>query len=156
MKKYHIRLSSDERQELAALTQKHKVNAQKKLRAQILLACDESEAGPALTDVAIATSLPVSIRTIEHLREWATEVGPIGALERRPNPRVYLRKLDGRAEARLITIAKEDPPTGRATWTMQLLADRLVELKIVDCIDDNTVHRTLKKTNLSLTSVGIG
>lgn len=156
MKKYRIKLSPDERQELEHITRKHKVNAQRKLRAQILLACDESEAGPALTDAAVVASLPVSIRTVEHLREWATEVGPIGALERHPNPRVYLRKLDGRAEARLITIAKEDPPTGRATWTMQLLADRLVELKIVDSISDDTVHRTLKKTNFNLTSVGIG
>jgi hypothetical protein len=77
-------------------------------------------------------------------------------LERRPTTRTYLRKLDGRAEARLITIAKEDPPTGRAAWTMQLLAGRLVELKIVDNVDDNTVWRTLKKTTLSPTSAGIG
>lgn len=156
MKKYHIKLSLDERSELTAITQKQKVNAQAKLRAQILLACDESEHGPAQTDLSITEQFPVSLRTIEHLREWACEVGPISALERRPNPRVYLRKLDGRAEARLIAIAKEDPPEGRASWTMQLLADRLVQLKIVDSIDDNTVQRTLKKTNLSLTSVGIG
>jgi hypothetical protein len=156
MKKYHIKLTVSERSELTALTHKQKVNAQMKLRAQILLACDESEHGPAKTDKAITASLPVSLRTIEHLREWACEVGPIDALRPRPNPRVYLRKLDGRAEARLITIAKETPPVGRATWTMQLLADRLVELQIVDSIDDNTVQRTLKKMNLSLTSVGIG
>jgi hypothetical protein len=156
MKKYHIKLSSEERKELTALTQKQKINAQRKLRAQVLLACDESEAGPAQTDAVIAAELPVSIRTIEHLREWAMKVGPIGALERRPSTRVYLRKLDGAAEARLIVIAKETPPAGRATWTMQLLADRLVELKIVDTISDDCVHRTLKKTNLNLTSVGIG
>jgi hypothetical protein len=156
MKKYRIKLSASERSELTAIVHKQKVNAQRKLRAQILLACDEGDQGPAQTDKAITASLPVSLRTIEHLREWACDAGPLGALERRPNPRVYLRKLDGRAEARLITIAKENPPSGRATWTMQLLADRLVELKIVDSIDDNTVQRTLKKTSLSLTSVGIG
>lgn len=156
MKKYHVKLTASERSELAAIVGKQKVNAQKKLRAQILLACDEGADGPSKTDLSITKALPVSLRTIEHLREWACEAGPLGALERRPNPRVYLRKLDGRAEARLITIAKEDPPEGRATWTMQLLADRLVELKIVDSIDDNTVARTLKKTSLSRTSVGIG
>jgi hypothetical protein len=156
MKKHIIKLSPEERTELTTVSQKQKGSAQKKLRAQILLSCDQSETGEAKTDQAITAELPVSLRTIEHLREWACEVGPIGALERRPTTRVYLRKLDGRAEAQLITIAKEDPPAGRATWTMQLLADRLVELKIVDSIDDNTVHRTLKKTNLSLTSVGIG
>lgn len=156
MKKYHIKLTVSERSELTVITLKQKVNAQKKLRAQILLACDESKQGPAQTDKTITSHLPVSLRTIEHLREWAGEVGPIAALGPRPNPRVYLRKLDGRAEAQLITIAKEDPPAGRASWTMQLLADRLVELKIVDSISDDTVHRTLKKMSLNLTSVGIG
>src|SRR5260370_31812149 len=101
MKKYHIKLSPDERRELTACTCKQKVNAQTKLRAQILLACDEGELGAGKTDKAITASLPVSLRTIEHLREWACEVGPISALGPRPNPRVYLRKLDGRAEARL-------------------------------------------------------
>jgi hypothetical protein len=156
VKKHIVKLSSEERAELTAITHKQRINAQKKLRAQILLACDQSEAGEAKTDQSITTELPVSLRTIEHLREWACEVGPIGALERRPTSRIYLRKLDGRGEARLITIAKEDPPEGRATWTMQLLADKLVELRIVDSISDDTVHRTLKKTSLSLTSVGIG
>jgi transposase len=156
MKKYHIKLSASERSELAAIAKKQKVNAQKKLRAQVLLACDEGEGGPSKTDLTITKELPVSLRTVEHLRERACEDGPIAALLPRPSSRVYLRKLDGRAEARLITIAKEAPPVGRATWTMQLLADRLVELKIVESIDDNTVHRTLKKTNLNLTSVGIG
>lgn len=69
MKKYHVKLSSDERSELTAITQKQKVNAQTKLRAQILLACDESEQGAGLTDKAIVASLPVSKRTIEHLRQ---------------------------------------------------------------------------------------
>lgn len=156
MKKYIIKLSPDERTELTDITLKQKVNAQRKLRAQILLACDQGDAGPAKTDLEITNELPVSKRTIEHLREWACEVGPVGALERRPNPRVYLRKLDGRAEARLIVIAKETPPEGRAAWTMQLLADRLVELKVVDSISDDCVHRTLKKMNLSLTSVNTG
>jgi integrase len=132
------------------------VAAQKKLRAQVLLACDAGEDGPGKTDMVISRELPVSIRTIEHLRAWAAQAGPIGALARRPTSRVYLRKLDGRAEAQLIVIAKETPPEGRATWTMQLLADRLVELGVVDSISDDCVHRTLKKMSLNLTSVGIG
>lgn len=156
MKKYIIKLSAAERTELTTIAHKHKVAAQKQLRARVLLACDQAEGGPAKTDRVIAQELPIGVRAIEHLRAWAVEVGPIGALERRPTSRVYLRKLDGRAEARLITLAKETPPEGRATWTMQLLADRLVELKIVERISDDTVHRTLKKTSSSLTSVGIG
>lgn len=156
MKKYRIKLSSVERSELTTLTRKQRISAQKKLRAQILLACDESTNGPAKTDVVIADEFSVGVRTIESLRQWACEVGPLGALERRPTSRLYLRKLDGRAEARLIVIAKETPPEGRATWTMQLLADRLIELKIVEDISDDTVHRTLKKMNLSLTSASTG
>lgn len=156
MKLHHIKLSPEERQELTSITQKQKVNAQRKLRAQILLASDESDTGPAQTDEAITRALPVSVRTIEHLRERACETGPLGALERRTSTRVYVRKLDGRAEARLITIAKEQPPEGRARWTLQLLADKLAELQVVDRVDDNTVWRTLKKTSLSRTSAGIG
>jgi len=156
MKKYHIILSPTERDKLTAIAQKQRVSAQKKLRAQILLASDESGDGPAKTDTTIASELPTGIRAIESLRQWAHEVGPIDALERRPTSRVYLRKLDGRGEAQLIAMTKEKPPEGHATWTMQLLADRLVELKIVDSISDDCVHRTLKKTSLSLISANIG
>ena len=156
MKKYIIKLSSEERTELTAVAGKHKVAAQKKLRAQVLLACDQGEGGPSQADEAIVQTLPITRRSVQRLREWACEVGPLEALKRRPTSRVYERKLDGRAEARLIVIARETPPEGRATWTMQLLADRLVELKIVDSISDDCVHRTLKKMNLSLTSVSTG
>lgn len=156
MKKYIIKLSQAERSELSVVANRHKVAAQKKLRAHILLACDQGEHGPGKTDEAIVSELSVSRRGVQRLREWAAEAGPLGALERRPTSRVYLRKLDGRAEAKLIVIAKENPPEGRARWTMQLLADKLVELRVVESISDDTVHRTLKKTNLSLTSVGIG
>ncbi len=151
MKKYHVKLSPDERSELTAITRKQKVNALAKLRAQILLACDESEAGPAQTDKAIVASLPVSKRTIEHLRERAVEVGPIEALKPRTRVRTYERKLDGRGEARLVALACSQAPDGRDKWTLQLLADELVTLAVVDEISDETVRRTLKKTNLSLT-----
>lgn len=156
MKKYHIILSPAERDELLTISQKQKVSAQKRLRAQILLASDESKDGPAKTDAVISSELPTGIRAIESLRQWASEVGPINALERRPTTRVYLRKLDGRGEAQLIATTKEKPPEGHASWTMQLLADRLVELKIVDTISDDCVHRTLKKMSLSPTSANIG
>jgi transposase len=151
MKKYHVKLSPDERTELTAITLKQKVNAQHKLRAQILLACDESSDGPAKTDKAIAASLPVSKRTIEHLRERTIEVGPIEALKPRTRVRTYERKLDGAGEARLIQLACSKAPDGRDKWTLQLLADELVTLAVVDEISDETVRRTLKKTNLSLT-----
>jgi transposase len=151
MKKYHVKLSAGERTELTAITQKQKVNAQRKLRAQILLACDESNEGTALTDKAIVARLPVSKRTIEHLRERAYEVGPIEALKPKPRNRVYERKLDGAGEARLVQLACSKAPNGREKWTLQLLADELVTLAVVDEISDETVRRTLKKTNLSRT-----
>lgn len=151
MKKYVIKLSLAEREALAVIARRQNVAAQKKLRAQILLATDQGEHGPAKTDLTITRELPVSKRTIEHLRAWACEAGPVGALERRPTTRVYERKLDGRGEARLIALAKEKPPEGHATWTMQLLADRLVELNVVGSISDDCVHRTLKKMSSSPT-----
>jgi len=156
VKKYRIKLSADERLALTKLTLKQKVNAQQKLRAQILLACDESEQGPAKTDAVIVAELPVSIRTIEHLRERAAEVGALEALLPRTRNRVYERKLDGAGEARLVALACSKAPDGREHWTMQLLADELVTLAVVDDISDETVRRTLKKTNLSLTETNTG
>lgn len=149
MKKYHIKLSPDERQELTDLTRKQKINAQQKLRAQVLLACDEGKDGPAKTDEVIAGELPVSIRTIEHLRERVCEVGPIEALKPKPRNRVYERKLDGAGEARLVQLACSKAPDGHEKWTLQLLADELVTLAVVDEISDETVRRTLKKTSSS-------
>jgi len=151
MKKYHVKLTVSERSELTAITQKQKVNAQAKLRAQILLACDEGDHGLGLTDLAIVAKLPVSKRTIEHLRERATEVGPMEALKPRKRIRTYERKLDGAGEARLVALACSGAPEGHERWTLQLLADELVTLAVVDEISDETVRRTLKKTNLNLT-----
>ena|SRR6266566_3022433 len=151
MKKYNVKLSGGEQKELTAITQKQKVNAQKKLRAQILLACDESKNGSALTDKAIVSRLPVSRRTIEHLRERAYAVGPIEALKPKPRNRIYERKLDGAGEARLVQLACSKAPSGHEKWTLQLLADELVTLAVVDEISDETVRRTLKKTNSSRT-----
>lgn len=156
MKKYCIHLSSGERTELSQIASKQKVNAQHKLRAQIFLRADQGPDGPAEIDAVIASALPVTTRTIENLREWACEVGPIAALERRPTTRVYERRLDGRGEARLIALTRTNPPAGRATWTLQLLADSLVELQIVDSVANNTVSRTLKKMNSNPTSASTG
>lgn len=150
-KKYIIHLSKDERSALSAVAAKQRVDAQRQRRAKILLRTDQGPTGPAERDADIAMALGIPIRQVERVREQAAEAGPLAALDRRPSTRVFQRKLDGRAEARLITLAKETPPDGRATWTMQLLADQLVILGIVDGVDDNTVWRTLKKMNSSLT-----
>lgn len=151
MKKHIIHLSVEERTELEALTRKQRIAASKKLRAQALLLSDQGSSGPALTDVVIAGKLPISVSALEQLRAYVCEVGPIEALVRRPTSRIYERKLDGRGEAELIRLACSSSPTGTAHWTMQLLADELVVLNVVDEICDETVRRTLKKTSLSLT-----
>lgn len=148
-KKYIIHLSKDERSALSAVAAKQRVDAQRQRRAKILLRTDQGPAGPAERDVDIAMALGIPTRQVERVRQHAAEAGPGAALERRPSTRVFQRKLDGRAEARLIIIAKEAPPDGRATWTMQLLADQLVTLGIVEGVDDNTVWRTLKKMSSS-------
>lgn len=148
-KKYIVKLSQDERAELSEIASKQRVDAERKLRAQIILRTDQGEHGPSEIDAVIAAAFGVHVRRIEHLRAWVCEVGPIAALERRSFTRPNERTLDGRGEAHLIALTRQEPPTGRTTWTLQLLADRLVELKIVDHIDDNTVGRVLKKTNSS-------
>src|SRR5437868_9475333 len=89
-------------------------------------------------------------RTVERIRQRFVDRGPEEALGRKPQDRPSReRKLDGRAEARLIALACSEPPDGRAAWTLQLLADKLVELKVVDCVCDETVRRVLKKTRSS-------
>lgn len=148
-KKYLVKLSEDERTQLTEIASKQRVDAERKLRAQMLLRTDQGEFGPAETDASIAAAYGVHSRRIEHLRARVGEVGPMAALERRSFTRPKQRKLDGRGEAHLVALTRQDPPVGRTHWTLQLLADRMVELKLVDHIDDNTVGRVLKKTNSS-------
>ncbi len=116
------------------------------MHAQVLLRADRSADGPALSDVAIAKALDIGKNTIPRIRRRYVDAGVEAALHRRPSQRVYQRKLDGDGEARLIAVVCSAAPAGRATWTMQLLADRLVVLQVVDSISDETVRRTLKKT----------
>jgi len=149
-KKYIIQLSRDERSELSAVAAKQRGDAQRQRRAKILLRTDQGSEGPAERDAVIATALGMPTRQVERLREHAAEAGPLAALERRPSTRIFQRKLDGRGEAQLIALTRSDPPEGRARWTLQLLADRLVGLEVVERIDDNTVGRVLKKMNSSL------
>jgi transposase len=110
-------------------------------RARILL-----HANTGVTDAAIAAAVLVSARTVARVRSQFAHQGLQAALGHSPRRFPPRRKLDGAAEARLVTIACSSPPAGRATWTMQLLADELVRLDIVDTISDEAVRTTLKKT----------
>jgi transposase len=150
MKKYKVTLTVEERQELQELIAVGKGAAQKLIHARVLLKADAADSGPGWPDAKIAEAVEVSIPTIERVRRRFVEDGFEAALKRKPQARPSrVPKLDGRAEARLIAVACSTPPEGRAEWTMQLLADRLVELKIVDSISDETVRLALKKTNSS-------
>lgn len=150
MKKYLVTLTPDERQSLHDLTSAGKASALKLTHARILLKADQAEGGPAWPDARIAEALDVGLSTIARVRQRFVEQGPEAALARKKQDRPSReRKLDGRAEARLIALACSDPPAGRAAWTLQLLADKLVELRVVDTICDETVRQALKKTRSS-------
>jgi len=149
-KKYLVKLTEAERQELKALLNKGRIAARKLTHARILLQCDESDAIPVKTDKDIAEALNTSTRSIERVRQSFVEEGLESALNPKVQKNHRPRKLDGAAEAFLVATACMDAPEGRAEWTMQLLADKLVECKIVDSISDETVRTTLKKTRLNL------
>jgi transposase len=150
MKKYKVTLTDEERQSLQELVAAGKAAAKRLLQARILLKADAAPGGPAWTDARIAEALEVDVTTIERLRQRFVEQGLDAALGRKKQDRPSReRKLDGKAEARLIALACSEPPQGRSRWTLRLLADRLVELEIVDTVSTETVRRTLKKTNSS-------
>jgi len=149
MKKYVVELTSEERSQLEGLVKKGRVAGYKIRHAQMLLKADQGEQGPVWRDKQIAQAFGAHLTTVERLRKRFVEQGLEAALERNKRQN-YTCKLDGDAEARLITIACGEPPEGRNEWTLRLLADRLVELSVVDSISHMTVSRTLKKTNSSL------
>jgi transposase len=143
---YHVRLFGEERGYLEELVRVGKAAARTLLHARIVLKADEGPGGPAWIDDQIIDALQVSRSTVERVRTRCVEEGPEAALRPRPSPNPPLRKLDGAQEARLIAVACSPPPTGRKRWTLRLLADKAVELDIVDAVSYETVRRTLKKT----------
>jgi transposase len=146
-KKYKVRLTDDERQDLTTLVSKGKAAARKITRARILLLADESGAGPSWSDDRIVEALGISRRTVERTREKCVESGLEAALNHKGTSRPQTKRLDGEAEARLVQLACTEAPDGRERWTMQMLADKLIELEIIETISDETVRTTLKKMN---------
>ena len=147
MKVYRVRLTPEERAHLEGLLSKGRAAARTLTHARILLKADEGMAGPRLSDEAIAAALDVNRSTVERVRIRCVEEGFDAALRPRPSRQLHPRKLDGVQEAHLVTIACSPAPDGRARWSLRLLADKLVELEIVDTISHETVRQTLKKTN---------
>jgi transposase len=148
--KYGVKLTEEERVNLKRLTTTGRTAAKKINHAQILLHSDESLGSKPYSDAEIAKQLNTTERSIITVRKRFVEEGIESAINRKPRRRSKPRKLDGEKEARLVTIACSTPPAGRARWTLKLLANKLVELEVVEHIGATTVGNTLKKTNLNL------
>ena len=149
MKKYRVTLTGEERHELMQLISKGKGAARKLLHARILLKTDSGEGQQGWKDSDISAALDVSISTIERVRERFVEEGFQAALGRKAATREYQRKLNGEQEAQLVKLVCSQPDEENQRWTLKLLADKMVELEIVDSVSSETVRQTLKKMNLS-------
>jgi transposase len=154
-KKYIVRLSREEREPLEELVNKGRAAAYRIKHANILLAVDAD--GPGWSDQQTASAYHCHLNTVKNVRQRFVEQGLDAALHRkRQEWPSRQRLLDGEKEARLIALACSEAPEGRARWTLQLLADKLVELNIVESVSDQTVRRTLKKTNCNRIGVNAG
>ena len=157
VKKYVVRLSGGEREQLATLIRKGKSPAQRLMKARILLKADVSEAGEGWSDNQIIEALETSASMVYRVRKQLVEEGLEAALSRKPRaapavPRIF----DGEKEAKLIALACSEPPKGRARWTLRLLENKVVELNIVDRASDSTIGRALKKTLFSPIAANTG
>jgi transposase len=141
-----VKLKGRERLQLQQMLRGGRQSARRLTRARVLLKCDEG-----CTDEEVVEAVGVSLGTVERSRKRFCTGGLDAALSDRPQPpRPHKRKIDGAAEARLVTLACSTPPEGRESWTLQLLADSMVKLKYVNgAVSDETVRRVLKKTRSS-------
>jgi len=152
-KRYVVKLSAGERQQVEELIRKGKSPAKKQLKARILLRADESPLGPKWSDAKISEALGTYPIRCARVRRQFAQRGIDAVLERKqratpPVPPIF----EGEKEAKLIALACSQPPEGRARWTLRLLERKAVELNIVDHASDNTIGRVLKKTRSSLIS----
>ena len=153
MEKYIVKLNKEERQNLLSLIKKGKAAAYKLTHARILLEADEAEkTRKKKTDIEIAGLLYTSAKTVKRIRKRFVEEGMEIALSRRPHSKTRIPKINGEVEAHLIALSCSSPPEGRSRWTLKLLSDRLVEMKIVDSVSSATVRRAFKKNELKVSS----
>lgn len=155
--RYHVTLTDEECIELQRLTKDGKTPAKRFLNARALLLCNESEGGPHWTVGKVAEALGVTSRTIEHLKKQFVEDSLEVAIGRktREKPPVEIR-YDGAFEAHLIKLACSEAPEGHSRWTVRLLSEKVVELKIAPTCSPMAVCRALKKTNFNLTEANTG
>src|SRR2546428_1469385 len=147
VKKYVVRLSGEERERLETLIRKGKSPAQRVLKAGILLKADVSEGGDGWSDSEITKALETSPSMVYRVRKKVVKEGLDAVLSRKQRAMPAVARIfDGEKEAKLIALACSKPPKGRARWTLRLLENKVVELKIVDRASDSTIGRALKKT----------
>jgi predicted hydrolase (HD superfamily) len=147
--KYRVTLTEEEREFLEKLIKKGKTAGYRIRHAQLLLALDEIPENKAWTDEKIGKAYGAHVRSIGNLRKRFVEEGFEAALERKKREVPPHIKIDGEVEAKIIALACSDPPEGRCKWTLQLLADKVVELEILDSISHTAIGNTLKKTTLN-------
>src|SRR5476651_1725013 len=146
-KKNIFRWSEDERSPLKVLISKGRNSAATILKARVLLKADVGDAGEGWSDSRIVRALDTSLATVARTRQRLVEEGFDAVLTRKHSPNSARKRVfDGAAEAKLIALACSEPPKGRSRWTLNLLEDKVVELKIVARASDNTIGRVLKKT----------
>src|ERR1700761_2479969 len=147
VKRYVVRLSADEREQLDTLIRKGKSPAQRLLKARILLKADVSETGEGWSDSRVIEALETSASMVYRVRKQLVEEGFVAVLSRKQRTTPAVPPIfDGEKEAKLIALACSKPPKGRRRWTLRLLENKVVELGIVDRASDSTIGRTLKKT----------
>lgn len=149
-KRYKVTLTQSERTELTELTRRGKTPRAKFLHARALLLCDAGDYGDPWKVADVAAALGISSRTVEHIKQRFVEEGLQSALVRKAPGKPRDLTFDGSFDARLTALACSPAPEGYQRWTVRLLADKLVELKIVDEVSVMTVQRSLKKTSCSL------
>ena len=148
-KRYIVVLSEEERARLHTMIGRGVAPASALTHARILLKANQGQAGPSWTDAAIAVALEVNPATVARVRQQYVTAGLEAALQRKPPARSYRRRLDGQQEARLVALACSAPPEGHKRWTLRLLADRLVELQVIESVSYETVRQALKQTGSS-------
>jgi len=154
-KEYRVGLTPEQREQLEELTHRGEIKVRKYKRARILLLADENHPKGGKTDAEIAERIGVASVTVHRIRKRFVLEGLVAALEEKSRSGAP-DKFSGQQRAKVTALACSDPPEGHARWTLRLLADKLVELEIVESISHDTVDRILKKTNCSLTASGSG
>lgn len=149
-KKYEVILKENEREELKLIIRNPQERVKRVIKAKILIKMDEGRKNGDWDDQRISQAFDLSQATVFRIRRQFVEEGYEAALSRRPYPKGIRRKFDGDGEAKVIALCCSTPPEGRASWSLRLLADRVVELGIVENISHEGLRQTLKKMNLSL------